>query len=92
MSGKRLIELFTAGCPICEEAIRQVKAAACPHCDVVVYDLNAGCETDECHEKAKAYGVRSVPAVAINGKLANCCGGRGIDIDVLKAAGLGQAQ
>jgi predicted thioredoxin/glutaredoxin len=35
--------------------------------------------------KAKASGVKSVPAVAINGKLVST---NGIDIDVLKTAGL----
>ncbi|WP_417897246.1 hypothetical protein ABN702_12860 [Bacillus haimaensis] len=36
--------------------------------------------------KAKAYGVKFVPAVAINRKLVST---NGINIDVLKAAGLG---
>jgi predicted thioredoxin/glutaredoxin len=35
--------------------------------------------------KAKASGVKSVPAVAMNGKLVST---NGIDIDVLKTAGL----
>jgi hypothetical protein len=30
-----------------------------------------------------------VPAVAIDGKLAECCTGRGINVQVLRAAGLG---
>src|SRR5437867_3195260 len=29
--------------------------------------------------QAKQYGVRSVPAIVIDGKLASCCGGRGPD-------------
>jgi hypothetical protein len=28
--------------------------------------------------------------VVIDGALADCCSGRGIDVDVLRAAGLGQ--
>jgi hypothetical protein len=40
--------------------------------------------------RARDLGVRSVPAVAVNGKLADCCAGRGIDEAVLKAAGIGQ--
>jgi hypothetical protein len=40
-------------------------------------------------KRAKALGVRSVPAVAIDGKLAECCTGRGINVQVLRAAGLG---
>ncbi len=40
--------------------------------------------------RAAALGVRSVPAVAINGKLAGCCVNRGVDEDELRAAGIGQ--
>jgi predicted thioredoxin/glutaredoxin len=41
--------------------------------------------------RAKELGISSVPAVVIDGKLAACCAGRGVDIGVLKNAGLGQA-
>jgi hypothetical protein len=57
---------------------------------VVVYDLNKGCDTNECETKAKEYGVKSVPAVAINGELIDCCKNNGVNIESLKAAGLGQ--
>ena len=40
--------------------------------------------------RAKSLGVRSVPAVVINGQLADCCIGRGPDEATLRAAGLGQ--
>ena len=36
--------------------------------------------------KAKGYGVRSVPAVVIDGKLSSCCAGRGPEEHVLKSA------
>jgi hypothetical protein len=36
--------------------------------------------------KAKGYGVRSIPAVVIDGKLASCCAGRGPDEHILKSA------
>ena len=39
--------------------------------------------------RAKSLGIKSVPAVVIDGKLADCCEGRGPDIEILKAAGLG---
>jgi len=41
--------------------------------------------------RAKQLGIRSVPAVAINGQLAGCCTGRGPDEETLRAAGLGQS-
>ncbi|OLN31416.1 thioredoxin family protein [Desulfosporosinus metallidurans] len=90
MANKRLIEIFTAGCYICENAVKEIKTLACPNCEVKVYDLNKKCDTNECVEKAEQYGVKSVPAVAINGKLVDCCSNRGIDYETLKRAGLGQ--
>ncbi len=90
MANKRLIEIFTAGCYICENAVKEIKTLACPNCEVKVYDLYKKCNTNECVEKAEQYGVKSVPAVAINGKLVDCCSNRGIDYETLKRAGLGQ--
>jgi glutaredoxin len=58
-----------------------------PSCHVTVLDMKDA----EVAERAKALGVRSVPAVAINGKLADCCAGRGPDEATLRAAGLGRA-
>ncbi|MCI0621793.1 MAG: thioredoxin family protein, partial [Acidobacteria bacterium] len=39
---------------------------------------------------AKGLGIRSVPAVVIDGKLADCCTGRGPDEAALRSAGIGQ--
>lgn len=39
--------------------------------------------------RARRFGVKSVPAVVIDGELADCCAGRGPDMEALKAAGLG---
>jgi glutaredoxin 3 len=82
---KRKVEVFSAGCMACKEAVEAVKRAACPSCDVIVLDMHDA----EVARRAKALGVRSVPAVAIDGKLAECCTGRGINEQVLRAAGLG---
>lgn len=87
MSAKRKIEIFSAGCPLCEDAIDLVNQIACPSCEVEVLDTRK----PEVAEKAKQYGIQSVPAVAINGKLADCCTGRGINEASLRAAGIGQA-
>lgn len=40
---------------------------------------------------AKKYGIKRVPAVVIDGKLADCCAAGGIDADVLRGMGLGSA-
>jgi len=87
MKRNRVFEVFVAGCPLCNEAVKRVRALACPSCDVKVLDLR----TDrEARDAAERYGVRRVPAVAIDGKLAECCAGGGLDEAVLKRAGLGQ--
>lgn len=85
MNNKRKIEIFSAGCPVCEEAVQMVNQIACPSCDVEVLDMRQ----DETAARARQYGVRSVPAVVIDGKLADCCAGRGVDEATLKAAGVG---
>jgi glutaredoxin 3 len=36
--------------------------------------------------RARALGIPSLPAVAIDGKLAECCAGRGVDETTLRAA------
>jgi len=89
-TSKRRVEVFTAGCPICEAAVRLVRATACPSCEVVVYDLREGCVTNECRDKAARYGVNAVPAVAVNGVLLDCCRRGPIDAASLRAAGIGQ--
>jgi len=69
-----------------------VNEMTCPSCEVVIHDLAAGCETDDCREKARRYGVTSVPAVVVDGELAACCRGGGVDRDALRAAGVGVAR
>ena len=87
MDRKRKVEVFSAGCPACEPTVQLVKSIACPSCDVQVLDMNK----PDVAAKAKQYGVKSVPAVVINGKLAGCCTGAGPDEATLRAEGLGVA-
>ncbi|WP_439889164.1 thioredoxin family protein [Pseudomonas sp. MBLB4123] len=86
MTVKRKIEVFSAGCPVCDEAVELVRNAACPSCDISVLDMRQ----IDVAQRAKALGVRSLPAVAIDGRLADCCSTRGIDEATLRAAGLGR--
>lgn len=86
---KRKVEVFTSGCPVCEPTVELVKKLACDSCEVIVYDLNKGCSTNECREKAKSYGVTRLPAVAINGALVDCCKVGSVDENALRQAGLG---
>ena len=83
---KRVIEVFSAGCPACDETVALVNRLACPSCEVSVLDMQDAVVA----QRARALGVRSVPAVVIDGALASCCAGRGPDEATLKSAGLGQ--
>ena len=87
MAEKRKIEVFSAGCPACAEVIETVMREACSSCEVIVHDMT---EVNVA-ERAKSLGIRSVPSVVIDGKLADCCAGRGVNVEVLRAAGLGKA-
>ena len=86
---KRQVEVFIAGCPLCDVAVKTVKSIACDSCNVTVYDLREGCATNECRDKAKRYGIHKVPAVVIDGKLCNCCQHGPVDATSLREAGVG---
>ncbi|MBZ4119980.1 hypothetical protein JYG52_24125, partial [Escherichia fergusonii] len=60
-------------------------------CEVVVYDLSKPCETKECIQKAQQYGIKSLPSIAVNGVLLNCCQNSGISESELIKAGVGSA-
>jgi len=83
---KRTIEVFTAGCPCCDEAVRLVKSLACESCDVQVLDMRSD---KTVQARAKQYGVQRVPAVVINGQLADCCRSGAVDANTLRNLGVG---
>ncbi len=87
MTTKRKVEVFSAGCAACDDAIEMVRSIACPSCDVTVLDMR----DIEVVKRAKSVGIRSVPAVEIDGQLAGCCAGRGPDEASLRLAGLGRS-
>ena len=86
MANIRKIEVFSAGCPVCEDIIALIRKATCAACEVSVLDM----KTPAAVKRARELGVLSLPAVAIDGELASCCAGRGPDLAVLKTAGLGR--
>ncbi len=86
MSTRRRVEIFSAGCPACEEMIQVVTDLACPSCEVSVLDMNQ----PDVATRAKSLGIRTVPAVAVDGTLAACCAGAGPDASTLQATGIGQ--
>ncbi len=86
MSDNRKVEVFSAGCSVCDDAVAKIKEWACESCEVIVLDM----KDDTVAKYAKDLGIDSVPAVAIDGVVADCCAGRGINEETLRGAGLGQ--
>lgn len=84
---KRRIEIFSAGCVVCADGIQAVKEAACSSCEIEVRSMNE----PKVAAAAKRLGIKSLPAVVIDGQLATCCQGGGIDLAQLRSLGLGQA-
>lgn len=83
---KRTIEVFSAGCPCCDEAVQLVKSIACDNCDVQVLDMRSD---RAAQARAKEYGIKRVPAVVVNGQLANCCQSGAVDATTLRNLGVG---
>ncbi|MBN8787093.1 MAG: thioredoxin family protein [Terrimonas sp.] len=88
---KQKIEVFTAGCPVCEPIVQMVKEMACDSCEVTVYNVVEECDSKVCVDKMNEYNVTSLPAVAVNGNLLSCCKDRVVSKDELIAAGVGKA-
>lgn len=87
MTDKRLVGVFSAGCAICDETIALVNRVACSSCEVSILDTR----DPDVAARAKALGIRALPAVVVDGELAECCAGAGVDEAALRAAGVGSA-
>ena len=85
MSTLRHIEIFSAGCSVCEDTITLVKQLACPSCEITILDM----KDQPASTRAKTLGIRTIPAVVIDGQPAECCGERGPSERFLQAAGIG---
>ena len=70
---KRLVEVFAADCPLCDETVKLVRELACDSCDVRIWDLREDHITEEGREKLTHYGIHRVPAVVVNDQPADCC-------------------
>ncbi|MDP1799999.1 MAG: thioredoxin family protein [Bacteroidota bacterium] len=64
---RRKIEVFTAGCPLCEAVIKLVNGLE--NCDVTIYNLYEQWNDEECINKVKEYQINSVPSVVVDGKI-----------------------
>ena len=81
MTNTHNIEVFTAGCPLCDDAVALVNEIAGADYEVTERDLHEEAALARAHE----LGIRSVPAVTIDGKLADCCTNAGIDEAAVRA-------
>lgn len=79
------IEVFTAGCPVCEPAVALVNELVCPDCEVTVHNLQ-----ESGSELAVSYGLKTIPAVVVDGTLVSCCDTPGPSREALAEAGIGQ--
>ena len=87
MTNTRTVEIFSAGCPVCQETVDLVNKIACPSCNVSLLNMN----DNEVSLRAKDLGIHRVPAIVIDGKLAGCCLVSAPDEQSLRAAGIGSA-
>jgi len=70
---KRKVEFFTTGCHQCSEVLEQINQNSCSDCEIVIHELNDHDKDSEAQQKAKKYGIKSVPAVVIDGESEGCC-------------------
>lgn len=86
MTIQRQVEIFSAGCPVCEETVQLAKRVACPSCAVIVRSMS----DPNVVEKARLLGISSLPALVVDGHLAACCATGGLNEAFLRDAGVGQ--
>ncbi len=67
---KHSIEVFTAGCHLCRQTMEIVQKAKCDEYTVTEYNIREKCESEICLQKTKEYGIRAVPTIVIDGKIA----------------------
>ncbi len=86
MPKRRVVEIFSAGCDVCEEVVSLVQRMACSSCDVQVLDMSDA----SIASRARELGIKTVPAVVVDGELASCCTGAGPTEEALRQVGIGQ--
>lgn len=82
-AGANRIEVFTAGCNFCNSAVDLVKSSISEDDELIVYNMNERNKKATYKKIADGYGINSVPAVTVNGKLLSCCKSSGISKEEL---------
>lgn len=67
---KHKIELFRANCRLCDYTESELKKAVCDECEVIVHRPE-DCIDGSCCIKAENYGIKAVPSIVVDGKLAH---------------------
>ena len=76
---RKTIDVFTAGCPLCDDAVETVRSLVGDAADVRVLDTHDA----DVARRARDLGLSAVPAIVVDGEPASCCGGMGPDDDDL---------
>ena len=79
------VEIFSAGCPTCRQTIEQLREEIDGRHEIVVHEMN---QDEGAARKAEELGIRTVPAVVVDGSLLECCANKGPSERELEAAGL----
>ncbi len=66
---KHKIEFFRANCKMCDYTESELRKAVCEKCEIIVYKPE-DCVDGSCCVKAEGYGIKAVPSIVIDGKLA----------------------
>lgn len=85
MKKVRHVEIFSAGCQVCDDMITIVKQLACPSCNITVLDMN----DQAVSSRARTLGIRTIPAVLVDGQPAQCCADGGPTERILRLTGIG---
>ena len=62
-----VIEVFTGGCPLCEETLAMVEVGKCASCTLI--ERNLARDPESCAEGVQRYGIRAVPTIVIDGRI-----------------------
>jgi glutaredoxin 3 len=81
----RRVEIFSAGCNTCQRTIEQLREQIDSRHEIFVHDMN---NDKGAAEKAEAFGIRTVPAIVVDGFLLACCKNKGPTLRELHGAGL----
>jgi hypothetical protein len=87
---RKQVEVFSAGCPVCRPVVDMVREVAPSESEVIVRELGRAGQDARGAELVAQYGIRTVPAVVVDGELLSCCRNTGPTREELVAAGVGQ--